>query len=307
MSGHFTVILLHEYHIFVSQISDLGCYGSGEEGSDERKGGSIDQAILRKKKKLKKVQMDNILEKMKKTLNRTRKHGLASTSRIERKEREDRLTTDVDVVETTKKDMNKRKEREDQSMSEVDVGKTNKKVYMNKGKGKQHDVWAHEDFDSTVGETRQVIIFSTNIHSVLKDVGRESLIGIYLIFIPILHSKHYYLMCFDLKKAQIDVIDNLGSNVDFNVKYAYQTQVMKHQLNDLRLKYLTKILLSEINLHKDAVEAETGDYDGTFEIDLLCDGELGLSPVATVDRCGVTEVYDERNPERSQTRVDFPV
>ncbi|KAI3819891.1 hypothetical protein L1987_13744 [Smallanthus sonchifolius] len=85
---------------------------------------------IRKKKKFKEVQKDNSLEKIKKTLNRTRKHGLASTSRIKRKEREDQLTTDVDVVETTKKassSRNKRKEREDQSMSDVDVGKTNKK------------------------------------------------------------------------------------------------------------------------------------------------------------------------------------
>ncbi|KAI3743963.1 hypothetical protein L1987_57035 [Smallanthus sonchifolius] len=69
---------------------------------------------------------------MKKTLNRTRKHGVASTSRIKRKEREDQLTTDVDVVETTKKSSssrNKRKEREDHSMSDVDVGKITKR-YM---------------------------------------------------------------------------------------------------------------------------------------------------------------------------------
>ncbi|KAI3777492.1 hypothetical protein L1987_47292 [Smallanthus sonchifolius] len=85
---------------------------------------------IRKKKKFKKVQKDNSFEKMKKTFNRTRKHGLASTRRIKRKEREDQLTTDVDVLETTKKassSRNKRKEREDQSMLDVDVGKTNKK------------------------------------------------------------------------------------------------------------------------------------------------------------------------------------
>ncbi|KAI3787656.1 hypothetical protein L1987_42269 [Smallanthus sonchifolius] len=72
---------------------------------------------------MKKFGKDNSSKKMKKTLNSSRKHGLATSSK------------------------NKRKEREDQSMSDVDVGKTNKKVFVNKGKGKHKDVPADSDSD----------------------------------------------------------------------------------------------------------------------------------------------------------------
>ncbi|KAI3776381.1 hypothetical protein L1987_46160 [Smallanthus sonchifolius] len=153
---------------------------------------------------------------------------------------------------------------------------------------------AHEDFDSTVRETRQVMIFSKNIHSMLKDVGRESLIGIELLFIPILHSKHYYVMCFHLKKAQIDVIDNLVSNADFNATCTYLPQVMQSTLcnylsitshpiaDELRRCEPKRISLpwrivnnsvdcgvfvmhhmetyKEVNLHKDDVESEVREY-----------------------------------------------
>ncbi|KAL8265799.1 hypothetical protein R6Q59_003143 [Mikania micrantha] len=158
----------------------------------------------------------------------------------------------------------------------------------------------------------------------------DSLIGVDLLFIPMLHACHYYVLCFNMKKTQVFVIDNLGTDVDFDIKYAKRPQIMQstlcsylimtshpnaftlktckpkrlsmpwrtlnnsvdcgvfvmrhmetfkgisvkewkygltaesdeqqRQLNDLRIKYLAKILLSDINIHKGEVVSEVRAY-----------------------------------------------
>lgn len=60
---------------------------------------------------------------------------------------------------------------------------------------------------------------------VLKDAGLDSLVGIELVFIPMLHSDHYYVMCFNLKKGQVDVIDN-SEIVMLDSKYERKLQIM---------------------------------------------------------------------------------
>ncbi|KAL8208981.1 hypothetical protein R6Q57_008393 [Mikania cordata] len=145
-----------------------------------------------------------------------------------------------------------------------------------------------------------------------------------------MHACHYYVICFNLEKAHVYIIENLGTDVDFDIKYANRPQtkqstlcnylvmtshpiaftlktckpkrlampwrnlnnsvdcgvfVMCHmetfkgtsvkewkcglttefdeqqrQLNDLRIKYLAKILLSYNNIHKGDVVSELRAY-----------------------------------------------
>ncbi|KAL8245712.1 hypothetical protein R6Q59_006928 [Mikania micrantha] len=144
----------------------------------------------------------------------------------------------------------------------------------------------------------------------LKSAALDSLIDVDLLFIPMLHACHYYVIRFYLKKAQVFVIDNLGTDVDFDIKYANRPQIMtckpkklsmpwgtlnnsvdcevfamrhmetfkgtsvkewkcgltaesdeqQRQLNDLRIKYLAMILLSDINIHTGQVVSEMRAY-----------------------------------------------
>ncbi|KAF5787718.1 putative Ulp1 protease family catalytic domain, papain-like cysteine peptidase superfamily [Helianthus annuus] len=189
-----------------------------------------------------------------------------------------------------------------------------------------------KDFEKSVEESSRITTFNANMESCLREANMDTLIGIDLVFIPILHSKHYYLICYNLKKALVDVIDNLGRNVEFDSKYAFRPQIMqntlcnylemtshpiasklrkcepkilempwrtvnnsvdcgifvmrhmetykcttikdwkpkcglageseyqKTQLVDLRMKYLAKILLSDINIRKGVVISEVREY-----------------------------------------------
>ncbi|KAI3797180.1 hypothetical protein L1987_32433 [Smallanthus sonchifolius] len=84
-------------------------------------------------------------------------------------------------------------------------------------------VQAQQDYEPTISEERQLMIFSSNMKSVLEDAGLNSLVDIELVFIPILQSKHFYVMCFNLKKAQVNVIDNIGTKADFNAEIMQAT------------------------------------------------------------------------------------
>ncbi|KAJ0509294.1 putative Ulp1 protease family catalytic domain, papain-like cysteine peptidase superfamily [Helianthus annuus] len=187
-----------------------------------------------------------------------------------------------------------------------------------------------KDFDITVNEEERIKTFNTNMDRILRDTEKKTIIGFDLLFIPILYSKHYYVICFNLTQPQVHVIDNLASKADFDAKYGQRPQimqktlcsyleivghplaselkmckpvrlempwrthynsvdcgifVMRHmetykctpikvwlcgllkevegqrgQLNDLRVKYLVKILMSDINIQKDAIVAEVRQF-----------------------------------------------
>ncbi|KAD6795544.1 hypothetical protein E3N88_06440 [Mikania micrantha] len=81
-------------------------------------------------------------------------------------------------------------------------------------------------YKDDVEEVNRITSFTENMENCLKSAGLDSLIGVDLLFIPMLHACHYYVICFNLKKAHVYVIDNLGTNVDFDIKYANRPQIM---------------------------------------------------------------------------------
>ncbi|KAL8238153.1 hypothetical protein R6Q59_019234 [Mikania micrantha] len=142
-------------------------------------------------------------------------------------------------------------------------------------------------YKDDVEEVDRITSFTKNMEICLKSAELDSLIGVDLLFIPMLHACHYYVLCFNMKKAQVFVIDNLGTDMDFDIKYAKRPQIMQstlcsylvmtshpnaftlktsesdeqqRQLNDPRIKYLAKILLSDINIHKGEVVSEVRAY-----------------------------------------------
>lgn len=65
-----------------------------------------------------------------------------------------------------------------------------------------------------------------HMESSLKEEGIATLININLVFIPLLHDNHYYVLCFNLKKAKVEVIDNLGNDEKFDKKYGGRLEIM---------------------------------------------------------------------------------
>ncbi|KAL8189147.1 hypothetical protein R6Q57_028713 [Mikania cordata] len=185
-------------------------------------------------------------------------------------------------------------------------------------------------YKDDVEEVDRITAFTENMEICLKLAELDSLIGVDMLLIPMLHACHYYVLCFNLNKAQFFVIDNIGTDMDFDIKYAKRPQIMQStlcsylvltshpiaftlktckpkrlsmpwrtlnnsadcgvfamrhmetfkgtsvkewkcgltsesdkqqkQLNDLRIKYLAKILLSDINIHKGEVVSEVRAY-----------------------------------------------
>ncbi|KAL8226093.1 hypothetical protein R6Q57_018650 [Mikania cordata] len=185
-------------------------------------------------------------------------------------------------------------------------------------------------YKDDVEEVDRITSFTENMEICLKSAELDSLIGVDMLLIPMLHACHYYVLCFNLNKTQFFVIDNIGIDVDFDIKYAKRPQIMQStlcsylvmtshpiaftlktckpkrlpmpwrtlnnsvdcgvfamchmetfkgtsvkewkcgltsesdeqqkQLNDLRIKYLAKILLSDINIHKGEVVSEVRAY-----------------------------------------------
>ncbi|GKC32509.1 ulp1 protease family, C-terminal catalytic domain-containing protein, partial [Tanacetum coccineum] len=70
---------------------------------------------------------------------------------------------------------------------------------------------------------RRRSIFESNITSVLSQSPYESFHDVDLVFFPMLTTKtshHFYLICFNMKTAEIDIIDNLDNDVDdISVRY----------------------------------------------------------------------------------------
>ncbi|KAL4573796.1 hypothetical protein LXL04_020613 [Taraxacum kok-saghyz] len=103
----------------------------------------------------------------------------------------------------------------------------------------------------------------------------------HLVFFPVLESEHFYLIVFNLKREECAVIDNSWVDVPLNAKYGtipidmtYKGEKMEkwdaslemecdslqEQLNELRWKYVTKMLLSDMNLLKDYGEGKMDSY-----------------------------------------------
>ncbi|GJU76919.1 hypothetical protein Tco_1273989 [Tanacetum coccineum] len=70
---------------------------------------------------------------------------------------------------------------------------------------------------------RRRSIFESNITAVLSQSPYESFHDVDLVFFPMITTKrshHFYLICFNMKTAEIDIIDNLDNDVD-NISVRY--------------------------------------------------------------------------------------
>lgn len=83
-----------------------------------------------------------------------------------------------------------------------------------------------KDYANGVDEVDRLSIFKEHMACALLEAGHVSLIGIDIVFIPILHYGHYYVIAFNLKNAKVEVIDNIATEVGFNEKYEHRTQIM---------------------------------------------------------------------------------
>ncbi|KAM0044037.1 putative papain-like cysteine peptidase superfamily [Helianthus debilis subsp. tardiflorus] len=78
--------------------------------------------------------------------------------------------------------------------------------------------------------------FFGNMIKVLKEEQVASLKEVDLLFIPVLQSDHFYLVCFYMKKCQIAVIDNSSLYDDsFDLKYRGSPEKLRHLVEDFML------------------------------------------------------------------------
>ncbi|GKA61264.1 ulp1 protease family, C-terminal catalytic domain-containing protein [Tanacetum coccineum] len=129
---------------------------------------------------------------------------------------------------------------------------------------------------------RRRSIFESNITAVLSQSPYESFHDVDLVFFPTITTKrshHFYLICFNMKTAEIDIIDNLDNDVDDIMEYKHmetyvgsgiflnefkkEGQGQELQLRILRIKYLTKIIMLSINERRAKVMKQEDEYTKT--------------------------------------------
>ncbi|GKD57625.1 ulp1 protease family, C-terminal catalytic domain-containing protein [Tanacetum coccineum] len=140
-------------------------------------------------------------------------------------------------------------------------------------------------------------LFIQNMSNVLRETLYQKLKMVDLVFFPIIKGEHFYVICMNLKITEILILDNINSDEQDLVKrYGQILRVLtklfedylsfeKHHrkgemkfaeykilrmgtedkaqnflLNDLQYKYVSKMLLCEINIKKEEVEIETEAY-----------------------------------------------
>ncbi|KAD6454221.1 hypothetical protein E3N88_08927 [Mikania micrantha] len=128
------------------------------------------------------------------------------------------------------------------------------------------------------------IEFNRNMEAVLGEVNHPNISAFDLVFVPIINQQHYYVMCFNLKTPKVEITDNSGVMPRMSVAKKYSdlpdkmvdcgvflmrhmetykgcllnwecglcgeneaNNLQKLQLNDLRKKYVTKIILHDLN------------------------------------------------------------
>ncbi|KAJ0560205.1 putative papain-like cysteine peptidase superfamily [Helianthus annuus] len=85
--------------------------------------------------------------------------------------------------------------------------------------------------------------FFGNMIKVLKEEQVASLKEVDLLFIPVLQSDHFYLVCFHMKKCQIAVIDNSSLYDDsFDLKYRGWPEKLVHSLTFKKHNHMEKII-----------------------------------------------------------------
>lgn len=68
--------------------------------------------------------------------------------------------------------------------------------------------------------------FRLNMTNILAQSEATSIRQAHLVFIPIIHAKHFYLMCFNLSSYQVLVIDNMATETEFDAKYQGVPNIM---------------------------------------------------------------------------------
>ncbi|KAK9078396.1 hypothetical protein SSX86_002453 [Deinandra increscens subsp. villosa] len=187
-----------------------------------------------------------------------------------------------------------------------------------------------ESYKKSVTDAERIKEFTANMETVLYVDELLTVNGLDMVFIPIAFDDHNYVLCFNLKKARIDLLDHSGDGEGYWKKYKGWPEMMRHafagylkktnhpranemnrwpinrmlmswrtknnhidcgvfimrhmetfegtelrewkfvlsnegpdqtrELEDLRIKYVTKILLHEINTYKKHVTTGLQEY-----------------------------------------------
>ncbi|PWA77309.1 ulp1 protease family, C-terminal catalytic domain-containing protein [Artemisia annua] len=88
------------------------------------------------------------------------------------------------------------------------------------------------DFDDGMELEKRRNTFEENFKSVLKNSGLKDINDVGLIFFPCIKmtesgSNHYYVICFNLKNGNIDILDNIDNGIeDISARYGKYAQVL---------------------------------------------------------------------------------
>ncbi|GJX43551.1 hypothetical protein Tco_0260227 [Tanacetum coccineum] len=139
--------------------------------------------------------------------------------------------------------------------------------------------WKDNDTRGNSGNTEYLIesgadlisrrVFESNITAVLAQSPYKTFHNVDFVFFPIITTKrshHFYLMCFNMKTAEIDIIDNLNNDVDdIGQRYVKCNKLMVD--TDSKLKIALSLNLEDKELKKMIEERNNLFLDFYKELD----------------------------------------
>ncbi|GJT82839.1 ulp1 protease family, C-terminal catalytic domain-containing protein [Tanacetum coccineum] len=144
-------------------------------------------------------------------------------------------------------------------------------------------IWRTSNNESGADLIRRRRVLESNITAVLAQSPYKSFYNVDLVFFPMITTKrshHFYLICFNMKTAEIDIIDNLNNDVDdidcgvfvmrhmetyvgggiFPNKLKDEGQGLELQLRMLGVKFLAKRIMFSINEKRLIVMKQADEY-----------------------------------------------
>ncbi|CAI9292057.1 unnamed protein product [Lactuca saligna] len=160
----------------------------------------------------------------------------------------------------------------------------------------------NEMLDRDTSYDKRLEKFEESMNEAMKNYPHlKDLKKVGIVFFPILHRKHYYMICFNLRKCSVHLIDNEKTTEDIVDTYGMLpynlwwiennmndsgVMLMRHmetfkgqgpnnwdseiekdqkqqkkQLTKLRSKYVTKILVNDINIHNNKIIEESLKFE----------------------------------------------
>ncbi|GKC01280.1 hypothetical protein Tco_0987416 [Tanacetum coccineum] len=176
--------------------------------------------------------------------------------------------------------------------------------------------WKDNDTRGNSGNTEHLIesgaylisrrVFESNLTAVLAQSPYKTFHNVDFVFFPMITTKrshHFYLMCFNMKSAEIDIIDNLNNDVDdIGQRYVKCNKLMVD--TDSKLKIALSLNLEDKELKKMIEERNNLFLDFYKEVDNNVNVEDREEVDGTKDECEEHKGNEEQQETNRKSNID---